>query len=141
VCLLLSSLCLLCVSLLCVCPKVKVKVIVTDGQSVSKSWCRAPAGAHDQIFITVWQLRSCFCGAPSLTRGWVCLLYMLLSLCVCPFICCPSNRVFAPRKEDTSPHGFISRCCSFQQFGCLGILSRWVAMLISDVPCIWEVVA
>jgi hypothetical protein len=32
------------------------------------------------IFITVWQLRSCFCGAPSLTRGWVCLLYMLLAL-------------------------------------------------------------
>jgi hypothetical protein len=30
------------------------------GQSVSKSWCRAPSGAHDQIFITVWQLRSCF---------------------------------------------------------------------------------
>jgi hypothetical protein len=27
--------------------------IVTDGQSVSKSWCRAPSGAHDQIFITV----------------------------------------------------------------------------------------
>jgi hypothetical protein len=34
--------------------------IVTDGQSVSKSWCRAPSGAHDQIVITVWQLRSCF---------------------------------------------------------------------------------
>jgi hypothetical protein len=29
-------------------------------QSVSKSWCRASSGAHDQIFITVWQLRSCF---------------------------------------------------------------------------------
>jgi hypothetical protein len=28
--------------------------IATDGQSVSKSWCRAPSGAHDQIFITVW---------------------------------------------------------------------------------------
>jgi hypothetical protein len=34
--------------------------ITTDGQSVSKSWCRAPSGAHDQIFITAWQLRSCF---------------------------------------------------------------------------------
>jgi hypothetical protein len=34
--------------------------IATDGQSVSKSWCRAPSGAYDQIFITVWQLRSCF---------------------------------------------------------------------------------
>jgi hypothetical protein len=27
--------------------------IATDGQSVSKSWCQAPSGAHDQIFITV----------------------------------------------------------------------------------------
>jgi hypothetical protein len=26
---------------------------VTDGQSVSKSWCRAPSWAHDQNFITV----------------------------------------------------------------------------------------
>jgi hypothetical protein len=26
--------------------------IATDGQSISKSWCRAPYGAHDQIFIT-----------------------------------------------------------------------------------------
>jgi hypothetical protein len=41
--------------------------IATDGRSVSKSWCRAPSGAHDQVFIIVWQLRSCFCGAPSLT--------------------------------------------------------------------------
>jgi hypothetical protein len=43
--------------------------IATDGQSVNKSWCRA-----------VWHLRSCFCGAPSLTRRRVCLLYMLLAL-------------------------------------------------------------
>jgi hypothetical protein len=40
--------------------------IATNGQSVSKSWCRAPFGAYDQIFSTVCQLRSCFffCGAP-----------------------------------------------------------------------------
>jgi hypothetical protein len=36
--------------------------VATDGQSVSKSWCRAPCGAHDQIFLTLWQLRSCFYG-------------------------------------------------------------------------------
>jgi hypothetical protein len=61
--------------------------IVTDGQSVSKSWCRAPSGAHDQIFITVRQLRSCFCCvAPSLTRGRVCLLYMLLALASAVFL-------------------------------------------------------
>jgi hypothetical protein len=31
--------------------------IATVGQSVSKSWCRAPSGAYDQIFIAVRQLR------------------------------------------------------------------------------------
>jgi hypothetical protein len=54
--------------------------ITTDVNSISKSWCLAPSGAHDQIFITLWQLLSCFCGAPSLTRGRVCLFYMLLAL-------------------------------------------------------------
>jgi hypothetical protein len=49
--------------------------IATDGQSISKSWYRGPSGAHVQIFITLWRLPSCFCGAPSLTRGRVCLLY------------------------------------------------------------------
>jgi hypothetical protein len=52
--------------------------IAIDSQSTSKSWCRAPSGANDQIFITLWQLLSCFYGAPSLTRGRVCHLYMLL---------------------------------------------------------------
>jgi hypothetical protein len=50
-------------SLLSVCPECQCQSqshIATDGQSVSKSWCRAPSGAHDQIFITVWQLLSCF---------------------------------------------------------------------------------
>jgi hypothetical protein len=54
--------------------------ITTDGQSVSKSWCRAPSAAYDQIFVTVWQLRSCWCGALSLTRGRVCRLQLLLVL-------------------------------------------------------------
>jgi hypothetical protein len=57
-----------------------------DCQSISKSWCRAPSGAHDQIFITLWQLRSWFVGAPSLTRGRVCLLYMLLALASVVFL-------------------------------------------------------
>jgi hypothetical protein len=33
--------------------------IATDGQSVSLSLCRAPSGAHDRTFVTVWQLLSC----------------------------------------------------------------------------------
>jgi hypothetical protein len=39
-----------------------------------------PSGAYDQIFNTVWQLRVCWFGAPSLTRGRVCRLQFLLVL-------------------------------------------------------------
>jgi hypothetical protein len=46
--------------------------ITTDGQSASQSWCQAPSGAQDQIFVTVRHLKFCRWGAPSLTRGWVC---------------------------------------------------------------------
>jgi hypothetical protein len=60
--------------------------IASDGQSITKSWCWAPSGSHDQIFITVWQLQSCFCGAPSLSRGRVRLLYMLLALASVVFL-------------------------------------------------------
>jgi hypothetical protein len=45
--------------------------IATNGQSISKSWCRNPSEAHDQIFITHLQLRSCFCEAASLTSGFI----------------------------------------------------------------------
>jgi hypothetical protein len=60
--------------------------IATDGRSINKSWCRAPSRAHDQIFIIIWQLRSCFCGASSLTRGRVCLLFMLPALASAVFL-------------------------------------------------------
>jgi hypothetical protein len=40
--------------------KFKVTLLLTVSQSVSKSWCRAPYGGHDQVFITVWQLLPCF---------------------------------------------------------------------------------
>jgi hypothetical protein len=60
--------------------------IASDDQSISKSWCRVPSGAHEQRFITLWQLRSCFSGAQSLTRGRVCLLYMLLTLASVVFL-------------------------------------------------------
>jgi hypothetical protein len=39
-----------------------------------------PSGAYDQIFITVRQLRVCWSEALSLTRGWICLLQLLLAL-------------------------------------------------------------
>jgi hypothetical protein len=50
-------------------------------------------GAHDQIFITLWQLRSCFCGPPSLTRGRVCLFHMLLALASAVFLGSESSLV------------------------------------------------
>jgi hypothetical protein len=92
--------------------------IATDGQSVSKAWCRAPSGAHDQIFITVWQLRPCLCGAPSLTRGRVCLLCMLLAL---------ASRVFL-RSESLgiSDHILLSQIWDFHFRRLLRLAgSRW----------------
>jgi hypothetical protein len=50
--------------------KVKVELRLTVSQSVSPGV---------QIFITVWQSRSCLCGAPSLTRGRVFILSESLS--------------------------------------------------------------
>jgi hypothetical protein len=38
------------------------------------------------IFISLWQLRSCFCGVPFLTRGRVSLLYVLLALASVVFL-------------------------------------------------------
>jgi hypothetical protein len=45
-----------------------------------------PFGAYDQIMIIVWQLRVCWFGAPSLTRGRVCRLQLLLALASAVFL-------------------------------------------------------
>jgi hypothetical protein len=43
-------------------------------------------GLTARSLLRVWQLRSCSCGAPSLTRGRVCPLYMLLALASAVFL-------------------------------------------------------
>jgi hypothetical protein len=63
--------------------KVSIIIIIllaTEGQSISKSSCRAPSEGHGQIFITLWELRSFSRRALYLTRRWIRLLCMLLAL-------------------------------------------------------------
>jgi hypothetical protein len=64
--------------------KVKVTLQLTVSQWVILSVERR-LGAYDQIFIARWQLRSYFSEVPSLTRGRVCLLYILLALAIVVF--------------------------------------------------------
>jgi hypothetical protein len=52
---------------------------MNDGQSVSLG-ARHPTGAHGQIFIPVRKLPVSCCPAPTLTRGRVCGLQLLLAL-------------------------------------------------------------
>jgi hypothetical protein len=54
--------------------KVKVTLRLTDSQSVSLG-VEPPFGAHDQIFFTVWHLRSCLCGALSDERTGLSFVY------------------------------------------------------------------
>jgi hypothetical protein len=71
--------------------KVKVKVILRP--KVSGPVClgvRHPSRTCDQFFfifcIIFRQLRVCWCGAPSLTRGWVCSFQLVLGLASAVFL-------------------------------------------------------
>jgi hypothetical protein len=49
--------------------------IATDEQSISKSWCRAPSGAHDQILILFDSYGLALCGAFSDERKGLSFVY------------------------------------------------------------------
>jgi hypothetical protein len=101
--------------------KVKVTLRLTVSQSVSLG-VEPHLGPHDQIFFTVWSLKLYFCGAPSLTRGRVCLLYMLLAL---------ANAVFLGSEFlGTRDHSLVSQIREFRFRRLLGLagsvcLSVW----------------
>jgi hypothetical protein len=60
-----------------------------------------PSGAYDQIFITVRQLRICWCEALSLTWGRICCLQLLLVLA--------SAVLFGSESHGTRDHILLSR--------------------------------
>jgi hypothetical protein len=64
-----------------------------------------PFGAYDQILIIVWQVRVCWCGAPSLTWGRVCRLQLLLALA--------SAVIFWSESRGTHDHILLSQIRDF----------------------------
>jgi hypothetical protein len=87
--------------------------IATDGHSVSKSWYRAPSGAHDQIFITVWHLlalaSAVFLGSESLgTRDHI-LLSQILNFPFRRLLRLAGSRWRAPCKRLWFPPAVVQR--------------------------------
>jgi hypothetical protein len=78
-----------------------------------------PPGAYYQIFIIVWQLRVCWFGAPSLTRGRGCRLQLLLAL-ACAVI-------FGSESRRTPGHVLLSQIRDFPFRRLLWLAgSRWM---------------
>jgi hypothetical protein len=85
--------------------------LLHDSRSVSMSWCRAQFGTWDQILLpaAVWKLRSCLCGAPSLTRRRVCSFqcnHSMVRVVQNPLHCLrlpqpggPGSRIYIPQEK------------------------------------------
>jgi hypothetical protein len=100
--------------------------LTTFGQSASLSWCQATIGEQWHIFLLFFllesffrQLRVCYYGAPSLTRGRISNLQLLLCLARAVFLGSQfrgtHDQILVTQMWDSSPPGGPGSCINFPQ--------------------------